>query len=295
MAAHKAASRFKYLRSEDIRRLAKFEFAPKAVVDGYLAGRHRSRERGSSIEFRDFRQYVPGDDVALVDWRVYARSDRYYLRTYEQETNMDCHVFLDSSASMGFGDGLTKLEYASFFAAAVSYLVIRNTDRVSLQIFDKEIRHFFPPGSTRQHLQTLMSALENNKPGELTSVSEALRRSYPLLKRKGTLIVISDFFDDAAAIFTALSPYLHRGFKVHLFHVLAPEELELADKGLVTFVDLETRQRLVAHTDNLARAYRKAMQEHIATLRTLANRRAVDYVQARTDTHYFNLFDTLTR
>lgn len=286
--------KFKYLRAEDIRRLSTFEFAPKALVEGYLAGRHRSRQRGSSIEFRDYRQYVPGDDPALVDWRVYARTDRYYLRTYEQETNMDCHVFLDSSASMGFGKGQTKLEYSSFFAAAVCYLVTRGTDRVSLQIFDDKIREFYEPGSTGRHLATLMNALERNRPGNETSVSEALKRSYPLLKRKGTLIVISDFFDDAASIFAALSPYLHRGFRVHLFHVLTPEEVELEERGLVTFVDMENGERLAAHTADLREEYRLAMQRHTESLRKLAARRGVDYVLARTDTHYFNLFEHLT-
>lgn len=290
-----ATFRYKYLRPEDIRKLTTFEFAPRALAEGYLSGRHRSHTRGSSVEFRDYRQYVPGDDLALVDWRVYARTDRHYLRTYEQEINMDCHVFLDSSASMGFGQTITKLEYASFFSAALCYLVVRNTDRVSLQIFDDKIRQFFAPGSTSQHLHNLMHALEKNQPGNRTSVSEALRRSYPLLKRKGTLIVVSDFFDDAAAIFSALSPYLHRGFSIHLFHILAPEEMEMEDRGLVTFVDMETQQRQVAHTGTIRALYRDAMRGHISRLRELAVRRNVDYGVARTDTHYFSLFDRLTR
>jgi uncharacterized protein (DUF58 family) len=290
-----AKSRFKYLRPEDIRKLATYEFAPKALVEGYLSGRHRSRSRGSSIEFRDYRQYVPGDDLALVDWRVFARTDRHYLRTYEQETNLECHVFLDSSASMGFGTEITKLEYSSFFAAAVCYLVVRNTDRVSLQIFDERIRNYYPPGSTGRHLQNLMHALEKNFAGNRTSVSAALRRSYPLLKRKGTLIVISDFFDDPAEIFSALSPYLHRGFRIHLFHILAPEEMDLENKGLITFLDLETDQRVIAHTDNLRTHYRKAIRDHINALRELAVRRSVDYEVARTDTHYFKLFEKLTQ
>jgi uncharacterized protein (DUF58 family) len=287
--------RFKYLRPEDIRALSTYEFAPKAVVEGYLAGRHRSRSRGSSIEFRDYRQFVSGDDPALIDWRVFARTDRLYLRTYEQETNLECHVFLDSSASMGFGNGVSKLEYASFFCAAVCYLVVHNNDRVSLQVFDDRIRHFFPPGSTRGHLHNLLHVLEDNEPGGETDLGDALQRSHPLLKRKGTLIVISDFFDDAARIFAALSPYLHRGFRIHLFHVLTPEELELAEKGLVTFRDLETGGRIVAHTEQLRPAYRESMRRHIAALRSLAARRGIDYVVARTDTHYFTLFDRLTK
>lgn len=287
--------RFKFLKPEDIRKLDSFEFAPRALVEGYLAGRHKSRARGSSIEFRDFRQYVAGDDRALIDWRVFARTDRYYLRTYEQETNMDCHIFLDSSASMGFGKKLTKLEYASFFVAALCYLVVRSSDRVSLQIFDETVRNFFPPGSTGGHLRNLMHALETNVPGKRTSIAQALRKSFPLLKRKGTLIVVSDFFDEPAAVFAALNPYLHRGMKICLFHVLTPEELELENRGLVTFLDMENGRRIVAHTANLQKLYGQAMSAHISALRELSVRRNIEYVMASTDTHYFTLFDRLTR
>lgn len=287
--------RYQYLRQEDIRRLAGFEFAPKAVVEGYYAGRHVSRARGSSVEFRDYRQYVPGDDLSLVDWRVYGRTDRFYLRTYDHETSMDCHLFLDSSASMGFGKDPSKLEYASFFTACLAYLVIRGGDRVSLQLFDKEIRTFIPPGSTGSHLNGLLNLLERNQPGERTSLAESLRASFPLLKRRGILVVVSDFFDDPAAIFAALGPYLHRGFKVFLFHVLTPAELELEDKGLVAFRDLETGQRVIAHTDDVRGGYLNAMTRHIDALRDLATRRNVDYTIARTDTHFYSLFERLAR
>ncbi len=287
--------RFQYLRPEDIRRLAGFEFAPKAVVEGYYAGRHVSRSRGSSVEFRDYRQYVPGDDLALVDWRVYGRTDRFYLRTFDHETSMDCHLFLDSSASMGFGREPSKLEYASFFTACLAYLVIRGGDRVSLQLFDRKIRTFIPPGSTGTHLNGLLNLLERNRPGERTSLAESLRSSFPLLKRRGILIVVSDFFDDPAAIFAALGPYLHRGFKVFLFHVLTPAELELEGRGLVAFNDLETGQRVIAHTEDVREGYRFALGRHMDALRDLATRRNVDYTIARTDTHFHRLFERLTK
>ena len=138
-----------------------------------------------------------------------------------------------------------------------------------------------------------MHLLENNRPGSRTSAAEALKRAFPLIKRKGTLIVISDFFDDPGAIFRALSPYLHRGFRVHLFHVLAPEEIELEDRGLTTFVDSESGDRIVAHTGAIRTSYREAIQAHIRNLRELAVRKQVDYAPARTDTHFFNLFDRL--
>lgn len=287
--------RFQYLRPEDIRHLAGFEFAPKLVVEGYFAGRHVSRSRGTSVEFRDYRQYVPGDDLALVDWRVYGRTDRFYLRTYDHETSMDCHLFLDSSASMGFGRDPSKLEYASFFTACLAYMVIRGGDRVSLQIFDRTIRTFVPPGSTGTHLNGLLNLLERNRPGEQTSLAEALRHSFPLLKRRGILVVVSDFFDDPAAIFEALGPYLHRGFKVFLFHVLTPDELDFADRGLVAFRDLETGQRVIAHTEDIRSGYLDAMGRHIDSLRELATRRSVDYTVARTDTHFYHLFERLVR
>lgn len=287
------SAQFKYLRPEDIQKLAGFEFAPKALVEGYFSGRHLSKLRGVSTEFRDYRPYSPGDDPKLVDWRVFARSDRHYLRTYEQETNMDCTILLDSSASMGFGKGLTKLDYASFFAATLCYLVTRNTDRVALHIFDDTVREFHPPGSTTLHLHNLMHALERNQPGGKTSLATALRKAFPLLKHRGTVVVISDFFDDHAAIFSALSLYLHRGFRIHLFHVLTPEEMELERLGLVSFEDMETGGRVVAHADALRTAYSAAMQNHIRALRELSTRRQVRYSLARTDTHYFTLFHEL--
>ena len=288
-------SRFKYLRPEDIRKLAGYEFAPKAVVEGYYSGRHRSHTRGPSTEFRDYRQYAQGDDLAWIDWRVHARTDRYYVRTFEQETNMDCHIFLDSSASMGFGAAPSKLEYASFFSAALAYLVMRNTDRVSLLMFDDALREFVPPGSTTRHLHGILNRLERNAPGNRTSIATALRKAFPLLRQRGALIVVSDFFADPAATFEALSPYLHRGFKVSLFHVLAPEELELPGRGLLAFIDMETGSRVVAHTDSLRRRYAETMQAHIGGLRELAVRRGVAYTVARTDTPFYHLFDALTR
>jgi len=286
--------RFKYLRPEDVRALTALEFVPRALAEGVLAGRHRYPARGASIEFRDYRQFVPGDDPALVDWRVYARTDRRYLRTYEQETNIECNIFLDSSASMGFGAGVSKLDYASFFCAALAYLVTRGNDRVSLQIFDERIRFHAPPGSTRRHLHNLLHALETNAPGGRTRLAEALQRSHPLLKRRGTLVVLSDFLDDPAAIFRALSPYLHRGFHIHLFHILHPDELDLARRGLLTFRDLETGGRLIAHTEEIRAAYADAMRAHVAGLRSFATRRGIDYVLATTTSPHLALFDRLT-
>jgi len=286
---------YKYLRAEDVRRLKSYEFAPKALAEGYLAGRHPSHVRGASIEFHDYRQYVPGDDRALIDWRVYGRTDRYYLKTFEQETNMSCNILLDSSASMGFGDRISKLEYASFFTAAFCYLVIHGTDRVSLTLFDEKVRDFFPPGSTTMHLNRILNALEDNQPGQETSVATALNKCVPLFKQRGSIIVISDFLDEPAEVFHALSPFLHRGFRIHLCQILDPYEIDLKPEGMTTFVDIESGKRVVAHSGNIREGYRLALQRHNQGLRELAARRQVDFISVTTDTHYFELFDHLVR
>ena len=266
------------------------------MVEGYLSGRHRSRQRGSSIEFHEFRQYTPGDDLAKVDWRVFARNDKLFLRTFEQETNLECHVFLDCSASMGFPENsgrLSKLEYASFFAASLAWWVISKNDRVSLTMFDQGIRKFLPPGSTRKHLNDLLSLLENNTPGSGTSIVETLVRAQPLLKRKGTLVILSDFFEDPAALFKALNPYLHRGFRVHLFHVLDPAEIQLEDRGLSRFVDMENAAQLTAHPKALSEAWNAEILSHTRALRSLAASRSCDYAMTSTADSYFSLFDRL--
>ena len=288
-----SATAFKFLKPEDMRRAASYEFAPKALVEGYFSGRHRSNDRGASTEFRDYRQYVEGDDPRRVDWRVFARSDRLYLRNFHQETSVNCYVLLDSSGSMGFGENPSKIDYASFFAAALCYLVTRSKDRVSMCTFDESVRFFAPLGSTSGHLHRILNELEANRPGKQTSLSATLKKIFPLFRQRGSLVILSDFLDDPGAIFEALAAYLHRGFRVYLFHIASPEELEIQDRGLISFLDLETQRRVVTHTRDLKKSYGEAMQAHIRNLRSLARQRQVHHQLARTDTHYFQLFDVL--
>lgn len=286
----------RFLDPADIRRLKNYEFGAKAMVEGYLSGRHRSKQRGSSIEFHEFRQYVPGDDLARVDWRVFGRNDRMFLRTFEQETNLECHIFLDCSASMGFSghaDRLTKLEYASFFSAALAWWVISKNDRVSLTLFDNGIRRFLPPGSTRKHLNDLLNTLETNQPGSGTSITDALARAQPLLRRKGTLVVLSDFFCDPAALFRSLNPYIHRGFRIHLFHILDPAEIQLDDRGLSRFVDMESADEITIHPHTMREAWNREIVGHTRTLRALAASRRTDYALTSTSDPYFALFDRM--
>lgn len=286
---------YKYLRPEDVRRLESYEFAARLLAEGWLNGRHRSRLRGASTEFHEYRAYAPGDDPALVDWRVFARNDRHYVKTFEQETNLECHLLVDSSQSMAFAGGAktTKLEFASYFAAALAWLVVRGSDRVSLQLFDDRVRDFLPPGSTRQHLHQLLSLLEHNRSRGPTSLAAALQRASLHLRRRGTLIVVSDFYDEPAAVFTALNAFIGRGFRIHLIHILSPEEWDLGDGVLARYEDLETQDQLTLHPKALAESYRETLQTHLTRLRTLSAQRQVDYTTARTDGTFWPLFDRI--
>ncbi|MEM9080219.1 MAG: DUF58 domain-containing protein [Verrucomicrobiota bacterium] len=294
-----SSQRYRFLRPEDIRQLRNYQFGAQAMVEGWLSGRHRSKDRGASIEFHEYREYAPGDDPADVDWRVFARTDRHYLRLYEQETDMDCHIFVDSSASMGWpedrGEGpLSKLEYASFFAACLAWLVVSKTDQVSLTLFAEGIRKSFPSGATRKHLHELLVSLEQNEAGGETSLAESLERASSLLKKKGTLVVLSDFYEEPGRLFAALNRYLHRGFRVHLFHVLDVAERELPETGLARFVDVENGERVTLHSEAVRAEVKAAFEKHLSALRSFAASRQVDYALAWTDESYFKLFDRLS-
>lgn len=291
-----ALSRF--LRPEDARLLRAMTFSPRMMVDGALSGKHRSRLRGASMEFHEYRAYAPGDAPALVDWRVFARSDRLHLRTFRLETHLECHLFLDASASMDFRSeegGLSKLDWASHFAAGLAYVVTLRQDRISLTIFDEGPRAFLPPGGTRGHFRQMLSMLDTNEAKGRTDLAGALEKSLPLLRRRGTVIVVSDFLADPAAVFQALAAYTHRGHRVFLFQVLTPAELNLPGSQTRRYVDPETGRRVTAHSDTVRTAYLEEIEAHQRALASLASRRGIGLVQARTDQSWLAQIRDLTR
>ena len=281
-------TRWKYLQPADLRRLRNFQFAAKLVVEGFYQGKHRSPYYDFSSEFADYRPYTPGDEIRAIDWRAFARTDRFYVKLYRKETDMNCYLLVDKSNSMGYcGESpLSKLEYASYLAAALAYLMIQQGDKASLALCDDTMRAFIPAGGTRQNLQRILVTLERTEPGGPTRLAEALQTLFGVIKRKGLLVVISDFLDDIAPTFSALNMFSHRGFAILLFHVLADAELNLPRVSSALFRDLESPARAAAEPDAIRAAYQAEIRLFLRELQANAKARKMYYQFANTADPY---------
>lgn len=288
-----AAGRWRYLQPRDLRRLRNFQFAAKLIVEGYFLGHHLSPFHDFSAEFVDYRAYVPGDDLRTVDWRAYARTDRYYVKLFRKDTDMNCSILLDNSKSMNYAGsgGITKLEYANYMAAALSYLITRQGDKASLAIGDNNLRKYIAPGSSIQHLQQILSTLEQNTIGDTTGLANTLKTLFTILKRRGLLIVISDFLDNPDEIFSALSMFAHRGFTILLFQVLTDDELHLPDIENALFLDMESTDKILVEPDLVRAAYESEIQKFIDNISGQAKARRIFHHVTTTSTFYYNALE----
>jgi uncharacterized protein (DUF58 family) len=230
-----------------VARLGNMEIKARTIVEGLLLGLHRSPYRGFSAEFAEYRDYMPGDDPARVDWKVYARSDKYYVKKFEAETNLECTILLDTSASMGYGSGaLTKLHYGSCLAAAIAWLVSGQRDAVGLTAFDERIHLRIPPRARPGHLHTLLIALERLRASSRSDVAKPLQQLADALAKRGLVVLVSDLLDDPEAVVKGLK-YLHaRGMDVVVFHVLDHAELTFPFEQATTFRDMESAEEVLA-------------------------------------------------
>ncbi len=289
-----ATTGWKYLSPAELSGLKNMLFAARVIVEGAYAGRHRSPYKGSAAEFVDYREYYPGDEIRTIDWKAYARTDRHFVKLFQRETDMACHIVLDRSASMGYGGKafraffptkeVSKLEYGSYLAAALAYLLVKQGDRVGLTLFDEKVTAHVPAGSTFPHLYGLLNTLEQQKPGKKTSVSRALHDVFSLHKRRGMLIVISDLLDDPVKVFQALDMFRHRRFEVVLFHVLHRYELTLPPLDSVNFVDAETNETMTARPGDIAESYDSELRIYLDQTAAAARARGIDYNLANTST-----------
>jgi uncharacterized protein (DUF58 family) len=257
-------------------RISNLQLLAKTVVDGFLAGMHRSPYLGFSVDFAEHRAYMPGDDIRRIDWRLFARTDRHYIKLFEVDTNANFLVLLDISASMSYGShSLTKLDYARYLAACLAFFSSQQRDRVGLITFDREIVEYVRP--SMKHLDTVLHVLDRAKPARRGSLAEPLLQVTELLGRKGILVIISDFYDDPERILQAIGPLRARGHDIIVFHVMDPTELEFPFEEPSGFEDLETNEQIPVIPTKLRDDYKKVVAAHVEALRKRLTGNRIDY------------------
>jgi len=251
----------------------------RRVVEGLRVGDHKSPYRGFSVEFAQHREYVPGDDLKHIDWKSYARSDRYSIKQYEQETNFAAHLLVDGSNSMRYGDGATnKMAYAKLLAASLAYLVVKQRDSASLRVFDSAWRAELPASSQMGHVQAICRKLEAATPADKAGTGALLEQLADRVARRGLVFLISDCFDDVAPLLKGLRHLRFRGHEVVVFHVVHPDETDFPLDGSVRFADLEGADEFLARPHLLRPSYLRAVNAFLAELRRGCETSGVDYV-----------------
>ena len=270
-----------------IAKLSSMELRARAIVEGHYSGQHRSPYRGASVEFADHREYAPGDELRHLDWKVYGRTDRFYIKEYDAETNLSAHLLLDTSASMSFGSGeITKLDYARFLCAGLAYLTIRQRDAASLTTFDAQIRERLPALTKRAHLQRIFETLDAVQPGRDTNIAGILEQVATTVTRRGIIVLVSDLLDEPEEVLRGLGYFRHRGHDVMLLHVMDPAEMQFNFRGPTLFEDLETGERLAADAGQVRGEYLAAMREFLVTVRDGCRQRSIDYALLDTSQPY---------
>jgi uncharacterized protein (DUF58 family) len=261
-----------------VARLGTLELKARTIVEGFLSGLHRSPFKGFSVEFAEYRQYIPGDDLSTIDWKVFARSDRYYVKKFEEETNLDAHLLLDVSGSMGYGStAMTKFEYAACLAASLAYLMNRQRDAVGLTAFDDKIVAMLPAGSRPGHLRNMLVTLDRLQLGRETNVSKPLNQIVDSLSKRGMVVLISDLLDDDEAVIRSLKHFQFRGNDVIVFHVLDPDEIDFPFERATMFEDLETSEEVLAVPGAVRDHYIRAMSGFIDRYRRELGATGIDY------------------
>lgn len=269
---------YRFLEPRVLAGISDLTLVAKTVVDGFISGLHRSPDFGFSQEFAEYRQYVPGDDLRYVDWNVFARTERAYLKKFRGETNTMVTILLDASASMGFSShSVSKIDYARYLAASLSYLAIAQRDACGMIVFDDEVRHFVQPKSRQGQLARLLHAVEKAEPGARTDYAKPFHHFQSYQFRRGIAIVISDFYADPETIVKTIEPLRFRGNEVVMFHVLDPEELEPKFRDPMILIDMETQDSMEVSPDYANHEYKDKINKHIETLGSKARGAGFDY------------------
>src|SRR5262249_50715552 len=269
----------------ELRKYGGLTLVARTLVEGFLTGVHKSPYKGFSVEFAEHRQYYPGDEIRHIDWRAYGKTDRYYIKEYEEETNLKAHLLVDASGSMAYrGTGPSKFEYAQYIAASLAYLMLPQLDAVGLVTHDTRVRQLIPPRASSKHLLHLLNTLEQTRPGGETSMAPLWHELAGQLKRRGMIVILSDCFDRLGPLMHALRHFRHRRHEVLLFHILAPEEIEFPFKKWTQFRNLEVAgHKLLVDPQRLRKEYLRNFQDFCKQLREQAGQMQIDYHLMRTD------------
>ena len=261
MPATAASRDLRFLDPAVIARLGSMELKARTVVEGFLSGLHRSPYKGFSVEFAEYRQYLPGDDLSTLDWKVYARSDRYYVKKFEEETNLECQLLLDVSASMTYrgGAAMSKIDYGSVLAASLAYLMNRQRDATGLIEFDERITNRLPASARPGHVHSIMLALEKIAPGRKSDVGRPLHQLADALGKRSLAVVISDLLDDPERVVRGLRHLRFRGTDVIVFQVLDPHEIHFPFRGAARFTDVENDDVVTADPARVRAGYLEAL------------------------------------
>jgi uncharacterized protein (DUF58 family) len=271
------------LHPEAIKRIARLEIRARHIVEGFLSGMHRSPYFGQSIEFLQHREYAWGDDLRHVDWKVWAKQDRYYVKQFEEETNLRCTLLVDVSNSMRYGNGhLNKYEYASTIAASLAYLILRQQDAVGCLSFDEATRMTVPLRTKRNHLNSVIQALDISAPRQKTELYQILREAAETYPRRGMMVIISDLLAERESFFKGLKLLRQRGHDVLVFHVMDDDELDFPFNGPTRFEGLELPQHLACNPRALREGYLAALNRFLEEVRRGCAKNTVDYALLRT-------------
>ncbi len=265
-------------------RIKNLPLRAKVVVEGFYNGLHRSPYHGFSVEFSEYRQYSPGDDPRYIDWRLYARTDRYYIKRFEDETNLRCYLLVDMSRSMGFGSvGYTKAEYARTLAATLAYFLSTQRDAVGLVAFDEKISEYLPARYRPGHLHRLMLCLERPLSGKATNLTAPMERIAGTVRKRGLMVLVSDLLAPVDTLQTDLGYLRARGHEVILLRVLDPNERDFGFSHPALFHDLESGRQLYVDPAAASRQYLKRMAEHTAAVSRACNSLGIDFFEMTTD------------
>ena len=269
-----------YLRPDIIQQVQRLDLRARFIVEGFLAGLHKSPFQGFSVEFSEHRKYTAGDDLRLIDWSVYGKTDRYYIKKFEAETNLEAYILMDCSGSMDYssGDRMTKMDYGICLAAALGYMMITQQDPVGLFVFDTKLRSFLPPKTKRMHLTNILSSLARTKPFGLTGLGASINEIASRIHKRSLMILISDLLDDQQKVVEALRHLRYRGHDVIVFQVLDHSELKLDFEGQVRFDDPETGRGVGTNPQSIRSEYQREIQQFIDEYRSQCQGIGVDFV-----------------